>query len=140
MSQEKHTIYSVRERNYDKIAYKTHQLTITSEGQSQGFDELLENKWGKLVAVKLSSNLPAMAYNRGVFLFELDNKRIFEEGFEAKNLVSGVHVPHDWSFFELQRTLNGGKMIGKYTDTPNPAYPFPAGGYTVSLLLMLEEK
>jgi len=134
------TLYQVPKRNYDKLTYKTYYFRVETEGQTVSVDEPLPTNIAKVLAIKLSSNLPAMAYNRGGLELELDNKRIFQDGFEAKNLVSGVHVPHDASFFELQRAVNGGKIVAKYTDKLNPALAFPAGGYEVAMLLMMEEK
>jgi hypothetical protein len=123
-------------KDFSRVRYKTYSFDVTSSGQVVNQDIRIDQDIQRVLAIKVSSNRPDMAYFRGLLGIKLNQREVFEENFEARNLIAGPEVAPDASFTTIDREAGSGNLVLRYTDENNPALAFPVGGYKVRVCLM----
>ncbi|WP_246848960.1 hypothetical protein [Aquimarina sp. U1-2] len=87
----------------------------------------------------MTTDQPDKLYYRGCQKIEIGGEELFPEGFESRILMSSLNVAPRERFFDLGEVLPGDLSVKiRYEDKDHSKAIF-AQGYSVSVILLLEE-
>ncbi|WP_103072268.1 hypothetical protein [Aquimarina sediminis] len=89
--------------------------------------------------LQLICDYPDKLYHRGSQRIEIGGEELFPEGFDSKLLMSSLSVAPKERFFELGDVLPGDLSVKiRFRDKNHNSADFEQG-YTVSIILLIEE-
>ncbi len=123
-----------------KTVYRQYSFTVEASNQSISQKFSLDKNITMVKSLLLSSDNPGMLYYRGSQRLELNGEELFPDGFESKQLMSGIAVSPKERFIELGEGMEpgNGELKITYKDTNTSLIAF--AGYNVRIILKCELK
>lgn len=122
---------------YDsKVKIVKISLQFTAPNEVKKYDTNLDRSIKSISAVCMTADLNAKAYNRCTIRLDVENKEVFKEGFEAKNLMSGLDCPPSQRAVVINRETPSSTILFEAKDNNHSAEIFE--NYTVNLYLICE--
>jgi hypothetical protein len=107
-------------------------ITTANSTLTQTFE--MEKSIAAYKGMLFTSNMDDMLYFRGSARVEINKDEIFPDGYESKLLMSGINVPPDSRYFDLENMKPGnGQVKVDFADTDDGRTVFTP--YRVSLYL-----
>lgn len=123
-------------KDFTKVRYREVQLQIANAGEMKSIQYEVDNDIKRIIAVQVIASRPDLAWYRGSFRVDLDNKELFPDDTPAKLFMAGNEcAPHN-RFTVVDRNAGSGNIKLRYQDTNHASTTFAT--YTVSLMLMCE--
>jgi hypothetical protein len=115
--------------------YKRYMLTVNNPVQSYPVTFELDRNIKLVKGLQMSADLPNLIFYRGSQRIELNGNEIFPDGYESRQLMSGVSVPPDQKYKDIGGVLAGnGELKLTFKDSDNAVQPFQP--YVVSIYLL----
>lgn len=111
-------------------------LRFTSANEVKKYDTNLDTSIKSISAVYMTADLNAKLYNRCTIRLDVENKEVFKDGFEAKNLMSGLDCPPSKRATAINRETPSSTILFEAKDNNHSTEVFAA--YTVNLYLICE--
>jgi hypothetical protein len=103
------------------IVYKRFSITVDTAATSYNKKFDLDKNIAMVLALQVTSDHPELMYYRGSNRIEINGDEIFPEDYDSRLLMSGLTVPADDRFVEINAVAGNGEIKVLYKDVANTA-------------------